>query len=342
MTLIAGTIGWNGVYIATDTRVTKKPINGGQATFSDDILKCEMLTGGITLAVAGSAFVSKLLKECIERKHIEWYQDALVKKANGHTFTETPTEVLENIVRESIQEVFSSSAVIGMGNDDSAVSGLAALVDTVPMELSQQECKKIVEIIDISSAKNSVVQKHESEIRRCAKGEIPRVVLSEFLQGCLVAYESRVPGVLNVEPVRIGEIRVYGSGTATNHTEEQKRTLGYMLCETEPQELRDVAFHLTRTHAISDRDIPVDPRFGFKTFGGGIVPTFLIEDPNNPGHVELTAVELDLKLKPDGRLFSSLFHDSAGHLHIINSDGSEFVLTKFSDYSSPHKLFLEI
>lgn len=346
MTLIAGAVGWGGVYLVSDTRVTKESTDGSYS-YSDDILKCEITKGGLAIAVSGSVFVNKLLKEDLENRLTNWYKDALIKKKNGYKFTQTPTEVLKEHVEESLRDVFLTDEVFSMSSDDSRVSGLVAIIDNVPMRISTFECKLLKKIISNSVCVNPIINKYKNKIIECSEGIIDSVEIIEFSQGSLVFYESESqsgisPGKLEVNSVNFGEIKAFGSGVSNSHETDSIQTLRYMLCETLPNDYTSIAFHLTRTIGLSDSQVGVDPKFGFKTFGGGVVPSFLLSQGasySDIGNSALIVLEGDIRWKSDGSLFSEVGHDNQNQTWVITAEGKKETLTKFSEYGSKDKLF---
>lgn len=346
MTLIAGAIGWGGVYLVSDTRVTKRS-DKGSYSYKDDILKCEITKGGLAMAVSGSVYVNTLLKNDLEKRLTNWYEDVLVKKSNGYKFTQTPQEVLIQHIEDSLRDVFTTDEVMAMPSEDSIIKGLIALIDNFPMRLNQVECKLLGNLIAIPNVKNETINKYRGDIEDCIKGKKSEVKISEYKQGCLVYYESVAQshnsmGKLEVSGVKFGEIKAFGSGVSPTHIADSQDTLKYMLCDTNPTDYSSIAFHLTRTIGLSDSQVPADPLIGFKTFGGGVIPAFLLSygaDSSNIGIASLLVVEGDIRRKSDGSIFSEAGHDAKGNVWVTTSEGNKETLTKFSEYKSKDKLF---
>jgi hypothetical protein len=173
-----------------------------------------------------------------------------------------------------------------------------------------------------------IIQKYLLEIIACANGEKKNVELEEFSQNILISFtnilgSAYTQATLKVNAVPFGEIKVLGSGVSMDHNEEQFKTLAYLLIETQPENLPDSAFHLTRTHGWSEQTVPAHPKYGFQTFGGASLPMIIYADPNKPDNVELTVLTGKVYRKSDDKLISEVYENSDHKLCARGEDGEE-------------------
>lgn len=346
MTLIAGTRVWKGVCLATDTRVTYKP-SSGVAFYKDDCQKCEMVTGGLAISVAGDGKTSSLFFDSLKKNHVKTYQRYVDKRLNGEEIRDEPEDVAKAVIRESLREVANMPEVMSRPASETKISGLIGLVDSIPLRLKQVECQNIMRALEYARNVNAFVGRNLPQIIDCANGSRAYVEFSEFTQNALFTYESvlgssSTNAVLEVKPVPFGQVAVFGSGVSIDHAVQQFHTLGYILLETDTENVHDAAFHLTRTHGWSDIVVPVDRRYGFKTFGGASLATVLMTDPASPTNVELVLLTGDFHRKSDGKIISSVYERADKKLCAKGEDGKENVLIPFSQYPSSSSFDIDL
>lgn len=339
MTLIAGCRTWNGVCLATDTRVTHKPIKG-KAFYRDDCQKCETVTGGLALAVAGDCQTAALFKEILRKNFVQAYKGFATRIQNGEKLNEDPVTVLKEVIRESLIEVSNLKAVYSRPAKDTAISGLIGTIDLIPLKLSSQECLNIVSALKFAPTANKVFFKNSQAIFKCANGDMESIEISGFNQNALIAFEnvlasSVTHAKLEVNEVPFGQVAVFGSGVSDDHEEEQYKTLAHLLLQTPENDLETAAFHLTRTHGWSDQVVGVDKKYGFKTFGGANLAMMLMPDPKDPiNGIELAVLKGKFHRKSDGKVVSDVYENDQGTLCVKGEDGKEYVLQPFSKYDT--------
>lgn len=332
MTLIAGCRTWNGVCLATDTRVTHKPPKG-KPFYTDDCQKCEIITGGPAIAVAGDCRTAALFKQILTKKYVQAYQGLVNRIQNGEKLNEDPIIVLKDLIKESLVEVSNLGEVMKRNSSDTVICGLVGVIDLIPLRLNSQECSNIIESLKYTSQANQAFFKNSIDIFRCAGGEIDSIKIDGFKQNALISFENIVGIKLEVNEILFGQIAAFGSGVSDDHTEEQYKTLAYLLLQTHEDDLQTAAFHLTRTHGWSEQVVPKDERYGFKTFGGANLAMMLMPDPNDPdNHVELVVLKGKIHRQSDKKVVSDVFENDQGMLCVKGEDGIEYLLKPFSQY----------
>jgi len=337
MTLIAGCRTWSGVCIATDTRVTHKPISG-KPFYKDNCQKSEIITGGPALAVAGDCQTATLFKKTLTKNYVNKFKELLKKREIGIEVNEDPVELLINLARESLIEVSNLKEVTSRPAKDTAISGLIGLVDLVPMKLNKEECSNIIKALKYAPKSNRLFLDNAIEIFKCANGDIDCVEIKGFKQNALVSFENvlgsrTTKATLDVKEVPFGQVAVFGSGVSDDHIEEQYKTLAYLLLQTHADDIQLAAFHLTRTHGWSEQVVGENKKYGFKTFGGSTLAMMLMPDPNDPeSRVELAVLKGKFHRKPDGKIVSNIYKKDDGKLYVKGEDEKEYILIPFSEY----------
>ncbi|MFZ5376460.1 MAG: hypothetical protein ACOZAN_02195 [Patescibacteria group bacterium] len=332
MTLIAGCRTWNGVCLATDTRVTYKPPNG-KPFYKDDCQKCETITGGPAIAVAGDCRTATLFKQSLTKKYIQTYQGFVKRIQNGEKLNEDPITVLKDLIKESLIEVSNLDEIMKRDSGETAICGLIGVIDLIPLKLNSQECSNIINSLKYTPEANQVFFKNSIDIFRCAGGEIDSIEIDGFKQNALISFENIVGVKLEINEVQFGQIAAFGSGVSDDHAEEQYKTLAYLLLQTHEDDLQTAAFHLTRTHGWSEQVIPEDERYGFKTFGGANLAMMLMPDPKDPNnHVELAVLKGKFHRQSDKKVISDVYENGEGKLCVKGEDGIEYLLKPFSQY----------
>lgn len=333
MTLIAGCRTWSGVCIATDTRVTHRPATG-KPFYTDDCQKCETITGGPAIAVAGDCRTATLFKQTLTKKYVQTYQGFVKRIQNGEKLNEDPTVVLKDLIKESLIEVSNLDEVMKRDSRETAICGLIGVIDLIPLRLSSQECSNIIESLKYTKEANQAFLKNSINIYRCAGGEIDSIEINEFKQNALITFENILGAKLEINEVPFGKIAAYGSGVSDDHEEEQYKTLAYLLLQTPENDIQTAAFHLTRTQGWSDQVVPEDSRYGFKTFGGANLAMMLMPDPKDPeGHVELAVLTGKFHRQSDKKVVSDVYENAEGKLCVKGEDDKEYVLQPFSQYN---------
>lgn len=332
MTLIAGCRTWNGVCLATDTRLTHKPLNR-KAYYKDDCQKCETITGGPAIAVAGDCRTATLFKQSLTEKYVQAYQGFVKIDQNGRRLDEDPITVLKGLIKESLIEVSNLDEVMKREPRETAICGLIGVIDFIPLRLSSQECSNIIESLKYAPKANQAFFKNSIDIFRCASGEIDSIKIDGFKQNTLIAFENIIGVKLEINEVPFGQIAAFGSGVSDDHKEEQYKTLAYLLLQTPEDDLQTAAFHLTRTHGWSEQVVPEDSRYGFKTFGGANLAMMLMPDPKDPNnHVELAVLTGKFHRQSDKKVVSDVYENDQGKLCVKGEDGIEYLLKPFSQY----------
>ncbi len=208
------------------------------------------------------------------------------------------------------------------------------MLDTVPLKLKSSECKNIIQAVNQARSVNEVIMEYLPEMIDCAKEKIQFVEISSLRQSVLISFENMIGSVLSVEPVPFGLVTVHGSGASKDHQEDQFQTLAYTLIETPVDNIEDAAFHLTRTHGHSEQTVPINPNYGFKTFGGATLAMMLVPFPSNPQfRVDLQVLTGDAFRQDDKKMISSVYLNDSHQLCGKGEDGKENVLVPFSKYS---------
>ena len=149
--------------------------------------------------------------------------------------------------------------------------------------------------------------------------------------------------ILDVKEVPFGRVAVFGSGVNDDHTEEQYKTLAYLLLQTPEDDPQTAAFHLTRTHGWSELVVGKNQEYGFKTFGGGTLAMMHMPDPNNPEtRIELAVLKGKFHRKPDGKIISDVYEKADGKLYVKGEDQKEYLLRPFSEYNIGNLESLEL
>lgn len=332
MTLIAGCRTWNGVCFATDTRVTYKP-KIGKPYYKDDCLKCETITGGLVIAVAGDCRTAALFKEILTNNHIKIYQEFAEIIKSGEKVNQDPILVLNNLIRESLIEVSNLDEVMKRSNEETAICGLIGVIDLVPLSLNTKECLNLIKSLEYTSESNEVFMKNSIDIFRCANGDIDSIEIDGFRNNKLLSFENIVGVKLDVNEVPFGQVAAFGSGVSDDHEDEQYRTLAYLLIRTEENDLESAAFHLTRTQGWSEEVVPKDEKYGFKTFGGANLAMMLMPDPRNVNErIQLTVLKGKFHRQVDKKVISDVYENDQGKLCVRGEDGIEYILKPFSKY----------
>ncbi len=337
MTLIAGCRTWNGICIATDTRVTHKPLQG-KAYFKDDCQKCEIITGGPAIAVAGDCRTATLFKDALRKNYIGVFKDFAKRIQKREKLNEDPVSVLKNVIRVSLIEISNLKEVMTKNPRDTAICGLIGIIDLIPLRLSSQECLNIIQSLKYAPESNQVFIKNSIDIFRCANGEVDSIEINGFKQNALISFENMLGSTTTIAKLKIcevpfGQIAAFGSGVSDDHEDEQYRTLAYLLLQTPEDDLQVAAFHLTRTHGWSEQVVPKDSQYGFKTFGGANLAMMLMPDPKDPeNHVELAVLKGKFHRKSDNKVISDVYENENGLLCVKGEDGKEYVLKPFSQY----------
>lgn len=155
MTLIAGCRTWNGVCLASDTRVTHKPPNG-KPYYKDDCQKCETITGGPAIAVAGDLCTAFLFKKTLTEKYGQTYHGFMKRIQSGEKLNEDPITVLKDLIKESLIEISNLDEVMKRDPRETAICGLIGIIDLIPLRLSSQECSNIIESLKYAPEANRV------------------------------------------------------------------------------------------------------------------------------------------------------------------------------------------
>lgn len=335
MTLIAGTIVWNGICVGADTRATHTNSVNGNYTYTDDIQKIDMLPNGLGIAVAGDCDTATIFREILISKFSE-----NTEKGDGH---DGPANIIKEIIADALRELAFDGRVTSKEAEKTRIGGLIFGVDLgVSLRLDQGDCKRVLNIVGTKEVASWVWDKYRDAIIKCANEELPEVVLEEFPQSTLFSFESRLasralPGILTVERIPLGRIEALGSGRSSDHEEQQKNTLFYSLFTvdpTSPEGIDDSAVHVLRTHGWAERVVPLQEEYGFQTFGGGYLAGAFLETPPNSGMV-MFRVTLGEYFRDAARtdLVCAVYPNAADKLCIRTGDGREWVLKKFWEYA---------
>lgn len=331
MTLIAGAVVWNGVLMCSDTRATHKQPNN-LYTYSDDILKIDILPAGLGIGVAGDCRTATVFREI------------LIDKFKTNTTTsdtyDGPTQIIKSIIEESLRELAFTEEICKKNPNDTEICGLISSIDTgVNMRLNCNDCKRIVTIQSKNNFKNSVWDKYKDKFIECANGILEFVELMEYRRSILFSFRSKLAsgttgGLLDVEIVPFGKIAAWGSGKSSDHEEQQIITLSYALFGTGPENINDSAWHILRTHGWSEMVVPKDPVCGFRTFGGGYLAGTFIQMQDKPERVEFKVALGDLYRKPKSEDFVCKVFEKDGKLCVKTEENKKWLLTKFWEYQN--------
>ncbi len=335
MTLIAGAIVWNGICVGADTRATHTDPLTNNHTYTDDILKIDMLPVGLGIAVAGNCDTASIFREVFSRKLIE-------NKKTDNSY-DGPANIVKGIIEESLHELAFDTRVSRKPAEQTGIAGLIIGVDKgASLRLDQNECSRILEIVNNREINTSVWKKYKKNIEGCAKGEASYIELREYPQSTLFSFESMLgsrtsPGFLKVDRIPFGRVEALGSGKSGDHDIQQKNTLFYCLFGVDPdspEAIDDSAVHVLRTHGWSERVVPINPKYTFPTFGGGYLAGAFLETPPNSGMVQFR-VALGDYFRDATRtdLVCSVYINSSGRLSVRTRKGEEVELKKFWEYS---------
>lgn len=331
MTLIAGTIGWKGVCIGTDTRATHTYGNK-QADYTDDLQKIDMLPQGLGIAVAGNCHTATVFRELL-------IKNLTSNRKYSNSFY-GPTQILRRVIKKSLRDLAFDDRVYSKPIEDTYISGLIIGVDLgIPLRLNRSECRRIIDVKKMALKTNKVWDKYEDDIKRCANNQVKQVDLDEFPHSMLFSFKSRLgsgnsKGILQVRRVPFGNICALGSGKSRIHSVTQKKTLGFLLFEVEPEFIDDSAFHILRTHGLSELFVPPDPKLGFRTFGGGYLYGVFIKAEDNPRNVVFRVSMGNIFRKPNSDLICTVYEDNNHKLCVRTSEGKDWVLKKFWEYKN--------
>lgn len=331
MTLVAGTITWNGVLMCTDTRATHKH-NDGTYSYTDDILKIDMLPAGLGIGVAGDCRTATVFREILNNRFRE-------NEEQSDSF-DGPAQIIKSIIEDSLRDLANDSEISEKDPNETEISGLISSIDTgIRMRLSSENCKKIMEIQSKNNYQNSVWNKYKDVFKKCADGLVDVIELPEYHRSLLFSFRSRLAvgmggGVLDVEIVPFGKIAVCGSGRSEDHEEQQINTLSYALFGTEADQIEDSALHILRTHGWSERVKTIDEKYGFRTFGGGYLAGAFFQSRENPERVVFGVSTRDIfRDKNHTNLVCSVYQ-TGNDLCVKTGDGEDLILTKFWEYKN--------
>jgi hypothetical protein len=239
----------------------------------------------------------------------------------------------------SLKELAFEKSITSRPAEDSYIAGLVCGLDRtdVPLILKPKECQRIIDIYYHNNFRDGYIwKKYGINIKECASGERKYLAIKEFNRPLLYSFESRLQsatkkGILSVDIIPFGEVVVWGSGVSSDHNEQQMNTLGYCLFGVDPKDIDDSAIHLLRTHGWSERVIPIDTDFGFRTFGGGYLSCALIEPEGSPGMVEFRISKGEYFRDPEHTDLVCKVYEREGKL-CVESMGKKIELKKFWEY----------
>lgn len=336
MTLIAGATTWKGVCIGADTRATLKKSN--PPSYKDDIMKIDITPGGFGIAVAGSCDVATHFRAIfIENISTNTYFDDSYEGA---------ANVTEKIIKKTLQDLANIPKIAYKISKDTHFAGLVANIDVdVRLRLGNTECQQLIEVSRYARKKNSIWKKYSKVIRDCANNKIEYVEF-EYPRPLLFSFESQIgsslsPAILKIEQIPFGQLAAWGSGKTDNHDIEQIKTLGLMLIEVEPDSPDDSSIHLLRTHALSELNNLADPKFGFKTFGGGYLAGALVLKDEKTRMMEFRVSKGDYFKNKNGDLVCSVYERNR-KLYVKTNEGKEWELKEFWNYDNQPNISLDI
>jgi hypothetical protein len=338
MTLIAGTPTWSGICIGSDTRATHK--NTQPVSYTDDILKVDILPQGVGIAVAGNCSVATIFRDVLAKN--------LSENRETSTTYEGPSQIIVDIVKKSLIEITQIEEISRQPSNITKISGLISLIDIgVPMRLSNKECQKLIQIIKNKNPTTQLWVKYGEHIRQCALSGEGFVELYEYPHSVLVSFQNVIGsatqyGILDVHVVPMGTIEAWGSGVSGDHEEQELKTLEYILFGVEPGNVDAAAIHLLRTHGWSERVVPPDPLYKFRTFGGGYLAGAFIPMKDYPERVEFRVSKGEFYRDSQHTDLICSVYEQNGDLYVKTSEGKEWKLIKFWQYQNKPSIDMEV
>ena len=333
MTLIVGTLHWKGICLNADTRAT----NVQTGKYTDDILKIAHVHGGIGMAASGNAHTAIAFRETLRKK-----LDANIKSGRRLKNNESRISHVLNIIQESLVETPSHQELQNIPIENIYSKGLIGVnMPQEKMVINSKEANNLMEILVNSSVLNSIYSRTIEKISWCANSKFNAVELSEFEKNVLLKYElDKINNTYTVQEVPFGEVVAFGSGSEFDYKKISPRIMSWVLFSPEGENIENASQHLTSMQAYADAEVDVNPKLGFKTFGGGIIAGAVRNIKQNGIDMGETGIVLgEYGLKKENRIVSKTYQKGKD-LWIETYDGENMPLKPFPECLKSPSLLL--
>lgn len=326
MTLIVGTTHWKGICLNADTRATRS--NG---TYVDNAQKIAHVKGGIGMAAAGDCQSAVMVRDTLIKRLDKILGDGT--KVND----EDMISFMRQTILETLQEVKDHPLAGSKPIYDIKSKGLIGVsLPFLPLILTHDEAENLVGILLSGSKLNSIYSRHIEQIAACANNEFRTIRIEEFPLSVLYTYTIKLyddPSdcVYEVNTVPFGKMVAYGSGANFDYPTKTPRILSWVLFSPEAEDIDYATLHLAQTLFYADKEIPVDARYGFKTFGGGLIAGIIRSRPN--GYSSTDIVLGDMGSKESGKIVLRTYEKS-GKLWVETKEGKHLELVPFPEYTN--------
>lgn len=332
MTMIVGTTHWKGICLNADTRVTKK---GG--TYEDNAQKITHINGGIGMAAAGDCSSAIMVKETLINNLEK------IKLSGVKVKDEDMVDFMQDTIKLTLKDVRNHQAVQRRPiYDVSSVGLIGCNFPFLPLTLDYYEANNLIEVLVNTSTLNTIYSRYIKKIAWCANSKFNLIRIDEFHQSILFKYKLKLfddeeACIYDVERVPFGKIVALGSGAKFDYLSKSPRALSWVLFSPEAENIEDASLHLTSMLAYADNEIGEDPRYGFKTFGGGVIAGVIRSHENGMGSTDI--ILGDLGSKADRKIVSRTYK-KAGKLWVETKEGKNLELIPFPDCVNPKSLTL--
>lgn len=330
MTLIVGTTHWKGVCLNADTRATRS--NG---TYVDNAQKIAHVKGGIGMAAAGDCLSAIMVRDTLIKRLDKILGDGTKVK------DEDMIAFMRQTILETLQEVRDHHLVKSRPIYDIKSTGLIGIsLPFLPLVVTHHEAKLLLEILVSGSRLNSIYSRHIEQIAWCANSKFNVIRIKEFPMSVLYTYTIKLyddPGdcVYEVNPVPFGTLVAYGSGARFDYPAKAPRILSWVLFSPEAEDIDYATLHLAQTLFYANKEVPADLKYGFKTFGGGLIAGVVRSHPNGYGSTDI--VLGDMGSKELGKIILRTYEKN-GKLWVETKEGKHVELIPFPEYPKSENL----
>lgn len=325
MTLIIASSHWNGICFNTDTRVT----NLTSKCYKDNAQKFAHIHGGIGMIASGDRLSAIIVREVV-RKHLDKFSQTNIKFP--------PTVDLQNVFQslfiQSLKELREHPLNKQRPIYDVSSTGFFGVnINDQPLTLNQEESNNLIKIIVEGKKINSLYSKYIEKIGLCANGQIPKAILKDHHQNTLFRYRVKLfdnieEDIYEVKKVPFGKIIVLGSGSEFNYESIESKVLSFVLFDNTSDDIGNGAFHLGMIHHYAEKEVGIDKRFNFKTFGGAIIAGTIETDENGMGSTKIFLGKTGDK--KTGSIISEVLEINK-ELWVITKEGKKVKLEQFPD-----------
>ncbi len=330
MTLIVGTTHWKGICLNADTRATRS--NG---TYIDNAQKIAHVKGGIGMAAAGDCLSAIIVQDTLIKRLDKIIGDGTKVKDSDmssfmqHTILETLHEVKDHPLAQTrpIYEI-KSKGMIGIS------------LPFLPLVIRHDEAEKLLGILVNGSKLNSIYSRNIEQIAWCANSKFNMIRIKEFPMSVLYTYHIKLYDdpddcLYEVNPVPFGTMVAYGSGSNFDYPKKAPRILSWVLFSPEAEDIDYATLHLAQTLFYAEKEVPADAKYGFKTFGGGLIAGVVRTHPNGNGSTDI--VLGDMGSKELGKIVLRTYEKN-GKLWVETKEGKQMELVPFPEYSHAEDL----